>query len=107
MLSLLITLFCLRIIIARGALCYVLKCANDIHSKCTLFLSLACLAEIRSWWEVPCIAHFCYIFRKPFKLPEFEIEVCVCVCVYLCPLFLSVRGCRHIMCCYVCMCMCV
>ncbi len=33
------------------------------------------LAAIRSWWEVPCIAHFCHIFSKPFKLPNFEIEV--------------------------------
>ena len=33
------------------------------------------LIEIRSWWEVPCIAHFCHIFSKPFKLPDFEIEV--------------------------------
>ena len=32
-------------------------------------------ADIRSWWEVPCIAHFCHIFQKPLKLPEFEIEV--------------------------------
>ena len=33
------------------------------------------IADIRSWWEVPCIAHFCHIFQKPLKLPEFEIEV--------------------------------
>ena len=38
-------------------------------------------ADIRSWWEVPCVSHFCKIFSKPFKLPEYEIEVCVCVCV--------------------------
>ena len=31
--------------------------------------------EIRSWWEVPCIAHYCYLFRNAFKLPPFEIEV--------------------------------
>ena len=31
--------------------------------------------EIRSWWEVPCVAHFCKIFSKPFKLPDYEIEV--------------------------------
>jgi hypothetical protein len=30
--------------------------------------------DIRSWWEVPCIAHFCHIFAKPFKLVNFEIE---------------------------------
>ena len=32
-------------------------------------------AAIRSWWEVPCIAHYCYVFSKPFKLPQFDIEV--------------------------------
>ncbi|CAI8034138.1 Cat eye syndrome critical region protein 2 homolog [Geodia barretti] len=32
------------------------------------------MEEIRSWWEVPCVSHFCKIFSKPFKLPEFEIE---------------------------------
>lgn len=30
--------------------------------------------EIRSWWEIPCVSHFCHIFAKPFKLPDFEIE---------------------------------
>lgn len=24
---------------------------------------------------MPCVAHFCHIFQKPFKLPAFEIEV--------------------------------
>lgn len=55
-------------------------------SMLMIFIDPACClslptdpAEIRSWWEVPCIAHFCYIFRKPFKLPEFEIEVSVYV----------------------------
>lgn len=31
--------------------------------------------DIQSWWEIPCIAHFCSLFRSPFKLPEFDIEV--------------------------------
>ena len=55
------------------------------------------LAEIRSWWEVPCIAHFCYIFRKPFKLPEFEIEVCYSyiISAYLPPLGLSLCVCVY------------
>ncbi|XP_066580654.1 chromatin remodeling regulator CECR2 [Amia ocellicauda] len=30
--------------------------------------------EIRSWWEVPAIAHFCSLFRTAFNLPDFEIE---------------------------------
>lgn len=32
------------------------------------------LEEIRSWWEVPAIAHFCSLFRTAFSLPDFEIE---------------------------------
>ena len=31
--------------------------------------------EIRSWWEVPSIAHFCSLFRAAFKLADFDIEV--------------------------------
>lgn len=33
------------------------------------------LSELRSWWEVPAIAHFCSLFRTAFRLPDFEIEV--------------------------------
>lgn len=33
------------------------------------------LGELRSWWEVPAIAHFCSLFRTAFRLPDFEIEV--------------------------------
>ncbi|XP_077995094.1 uncharacterized protein LOC144448682 [Glandiceps talaboti] len=32
------------------------------------------LSEIRSWWEVPAIAHFCSLFRAAFNLSDFEIE---------------------------------
>uniref|UniRef100_K1PW96 Cat eye syndrome critical region protein 2 n=1 Tax=Magallana gigas TaxID=29159 RepID=K1PW96_MAGGI len=32
------------------------------------------LTEIQSWWEVPCIAHFCSLFRSAFDLPDFDIE---------------------------------
>jgi len=39
--------------------------------------------EIRSWWEVPCIAHYCYLFRNAFKLPPFEIEVSLTFCLRL------------------------
>lgn len=35
----------------------------------------AALDELRSWWEVPAIAHFCSLFRTAFRLPDFEIEV--------------------------------
>ncbi|KAL4225500.1 cat eye syndrome chromosome region [Mactra antiquata] len=30
--------------------------------------------EIRSWWEVPSIAHFCSLFRTAFELTDFDIE---------------------------------
>ncbi|XP_048463098.1 cat eye syndrome critical region protein 2-like isoform X3 [Rhincodon typus] len=30
--------------------------------------------KLRSWWEVPAIAHFCSLFRAAFSLPDFEIE---------------------------------
>ena len=32
------------------------------------------LAEISSWWEVPCIAHYCHIFSDALELPTFDIE---------------------------------
>ncbi|CAH1257272.1 CECR2 [Branchiostoma lanceolatum] len=32
------------------------------------------LEKIRSWWEVPAIAHFCSLFRAAFNLSDFEIE---------------------------------
>ena len=36
---------------------------------------MSSVAEIRSWFEVPAIAHYCYLFRAAFDLTEFEIEV--------------------------------
>uniref|UniRef100_A0A182SL68 DDT domain-containing protein n=1 Tax=Anopheles maculatus TaxID=74869 RepID=A0A182SL68_9DIPT len=30
--------------------------------------------DIQSWWEVPCIAHFCSLFSTTFQLPKFDIE---------------------------------
>ncbi|XP_065220664.1 chromatin remodeling regulator CECR2-like isoform X2 [Planococcus citri] len=30
--------------------------------------------DIHSWWEVPCIAHFCSLFRASFNLIDFDIE---------------------------------
>ncbi|CAH1787491.1 unnamed protein product, partial [Owenia fusiformis] len=35
---------------------------------------LGVMDEIRSWWEVPSIAHFCSLFREAFDLPDFDIE---------------------------------
>uniref|UniRef100_A0A2M4BSU1 Cat eye syndrome critical region protein 2 n=1 Tax=Anopheles marajoara TaxID=58244 RepID=A0A2M4BSU1_9DIPT len=40
----------------------------------TIFLSFMNFIDIQSWWEVPCIAHFCSLFSSTFKLPEFYIE---------------------------------
>lgn len=36
---------------------------------------MSSVAEIREWFEVPAIAHYCYLFRAAFDLTEFEIEV--------------------------------
>lgn len=33
--------------------------------------------DIQSWWEVPSIAHFCFLFRQAFDLLEFDIEVII------------------------------
>ena len=41
--------------------------------------SMSSVAEIREWFEVPAIAHYCYLFRAAFDLTEFEIEVSECV----------------------------
>jgi len=30
--------------------------------------------DLQSWHEVPCIAHFCSLFREAFKLFEFDIQ---------------------------------
>ncbi|CAG7724349.1 unnamed protein product [Allacma fusca] len=30
--------------------------------------------DVQSWWEVPCIAHFCSLFRSSFGLLDFDIE---------------------------------
>ena len=32
------------------------------------------LSEIRAWWEVPCVAHFCHTFSESLELPTFDIE---------------------------------
>lgn len=39
---------------------------------------MSSVSEIRSWFEVPAIAHYCYLFRAAFDLTEFEIEVRHC-----------------------------
>lgn len=38
--------------------------------------------DIQSWWEVPCIAHFCSLFSSSFQLPDFDIEVSFRFCFY-------------------------
>lgn len=32
------------------------------------------LLDIQSWWEIPCIAHFCSLFSNTLDLPQFDIE---------------------------------
>lgn len=32
------------------------------------------MEEVRSYWQVTSIAHFCTLFGKQFKLPTFEPE---------------------------------
>lgn len=40
-----------------------------------VYFSNLYFTEVQSWWEVPAVAHFCYIFRAPFNLFFFEIAV--------------------------------
>ena len=69
---------------------YLCVCVERVRSHCPFHVHVP--AAIRSWWEVPCVTHFSYLFRKPFKLPDFDIEVrhdmqCVLKCslpFYLC-----------------------
>uniref|UniRef100_A0A182IRR8 DDT domain-containing protein n=1 Tax=Anopheles atroparvus TaxID=41427 RepID=A0A182IRR8_ANOAO len=39
-----------------------------------MFTTFIGLIDIQSWWEVPCIAHFCSLFSTAFHLPRFDIE---------------------------------
>lgn len=39
-----------------------------------MFSTFIGLIDIQSWWEVPCIAHYCSLFSGPFQLPDFDIE---------------------------------
>ncbi|XP_058065795.1 uncharacterized protein LOC131215423 [Anopheles bellator] len=39
-----------------------------------MFTTFIGLIDIQSWWEVPCIAHFCSLFSTTFELPVFDIE---------------------------------
>ena len=50
---------------------------HTLMLACVLVFEVSLLlpTAIRSWWEVPCVTHFSYLFRKPFRLPEFDIEV--------------------------------
>ncbi|KAH8342365.1 hypothetical protein KR059_003223, partial [Drosophila kikkawai] len=31
-------------------------------------------SDIQSWWEIPCISHFCSLFSSAFDLPDIDIE---------------------------------
>ena len=42
-----------------------------------VLLTMLFVAELRAGWEVPSIAHYCEIFRKPFRLPDFDIDVSI------------------------------
>ncbi|KAH8302342.1 hypothetical protein KR044_005394, partial [Drosophila immigrans] len=35
---------------------------------------LICPTDIQSWWEIPCISHFCSLFSSAFDLPDIDIE---------------------------------
>ncbi|GAB0094650.1 Cat eye syndrome critical region protein 2 [Sergentomyia squamirostris] len=35
---------------------------------------ISSILDIQSWWEVPCVAHFCSLFSQIFNLPDFHIE---------------------------------
>ncbi|XP_055688249.1 uncharacterized protein LOC129792878 isoform X2 [Lutzomyia longipalpis] len=39
-----------------------------------MFPSFISILDIQSWWEVPCVAHFCSLFSQIFNLPDFHIE---------------------------------
>ncbi|KAH8406813.1 hypothetical protein KR222_004225, partial [Zaprionus bogoriensis] len=39
-----------------------------------LLYSLSLSADIQSWWEIPCISHFCSLFSSAFDLPDIDIE---------------------------------
>ena len=69
---------CSVVVVVQFVFVALVGSVNDIHClespPMKACLPVSC-ADIRSWWEVPCIAHFCHIFQKPLKLPEFEIEV--------------------------------
>ncbi|KAH8242220.1 hypothetical protein KR026_008808, partial [Drosophila bipectinata] len=32
------------------------------------------VSDIQSWWEIPCISHFCSLFSSAFDLPDIDIE---------------------------------
>ena len=68
-----------------------------VVSGAGMWLPALC-TDIRSWWEVPCIAHFCHSFKKPFHLPEFDIEVCVVCAVYAMKLLVDESTCQACQC---------
>lgn len=57
-----------------GELDYVVKLHSRIK-KIKLFLYIFLVLDIQSWWEIPCISHFCSLFSSAFDLPDIDIEV--------------------------------
>jgi len=47
------------------------------YYKTANILTMPFVAELRAGWEVPSIAHYCEIFHKPFRLPEFDVDVSI------------------------------
>lgn len=45
--------------------------SDDTPSEVT---PLTTVEELKSWWEIPAIAHFCHIFSDFLELPDFDIE---------------------------------
>lgn len=41
------------------------------------------ITALRSYWELPAVAHFCSLFRSVFKLVDFDIEVLILIGVML------------------------
>lgn len=37
-------------------------------------MSVICILDIQTWWEVPSIAYFCSLFRTAFNLVDFDVE---------------------------------
>ena len=67
-------MYCFAIICRSYSDIILYQHTNLIYLLNTSMFSLF-FTELRTWFEVPAIAHYCYIFRAAFDLTEFEIEV--------------------------------